>query len=216
MLLHIDWPAFVATLVTFATGFAASFKLYAWWTDRKQDSQFASAQALANQQGDESIRDFGLQELQRQHFARLTGINRPSLHHRAIVAAHRELGGWSTDWRVFRNAQASIRVVRGTMSVRRPRRRNIAFVVLGVLASLACAIIAAGLFTVAIMIAQGMLKNGVSLDGLTKTILSGTYAMLFSLFGVISYKLLVINEMDAIRLRKRLASVRLGRKRNRT
>jgi hypothetical protein len=206
-----EWMnAAIGPLAAFVAALAAVIKFQAWWSDRQLDGRIASAKALTDSARDTALRDFGAQEFERAHFARLTRIDRLD-GHLAFIAAHRELGGRQLDWAVIRRALPYIRIVGRVASVRRLRRNDVLIAMSAAVLALALALGAAALLGVMIVIAKKILTGPISVTSVAQVVVLGAYAVVAGFFAWILSRI-PGRVLDACQLRRRFAQLRCGSK----
>jgi hypothetical protein len=162
-LLEAIGGAFIAVCTTVG----ATIKFHAWWSDRSRDGLIASCKALADKDLETWAQNFGKSQLQRVHFARITGIDRLSGHH-ALIIANGELGESTSHWTEIRNARSFVEVVGGRIKIRRPNMKDAGVLALNVLACALCYFAIVGFAQFAIAPLQQIKDGTVDFWGVTK------------------------------------------------
>lgn len=202
-----EWMnAAIGPLAAFVAALAATIKFRAWWSDRQLDGQIASAKGLTDSARDAAMREFGAQELQRAHFARLTRIDRLD-GHLALIAAHRLLGGRASDWAALRRALPYIRIVGRVASVRRFQRSDFVVAAGAAVFAVLFTLATAALVGIAIVITIQMRAGPITVISVAQVAVLGAYAVMVAL-GVVIFSRVPGHVLDACQLRKRFARLR--------
>jgi hypothetical protein len=202
-----QWAVNAATVLAGLLGtVAATVKFVAWWKDRRIQARLESAKALAARELDDGLKAWGQQQLDRIHFARLSGIDRYD-GYKALLACHQELGGTDSAWRSLRGVGPHLLCRKGFAWVRKLRRKDYTILAVSLVVFGIAAAATATLLAVSVAFGYAWFASGVILERLISLLLLG-YGI--AVCAMLAYGSASIGNCygNALQLRRRLFKIR--------
>jgi hypothetical protein len=172
-----DLVQFIVNAVTVLAGLfgtaAAAVKYFTWWIDRRRQIRLESAKALAAREINDGLKAMGQQQLDRIHFACLSGIDRYD-GHKALQACYLELGGTDSAWVALRGVGPLLRCRNGFAWVRKLRRKDYVIFAASTVVLAAAAMASMVLVAFSLTFGYTWFTKGMTLERLMSLLLLGS------------------------------------------